>query len=172
MKRTWCVLTALLAVAASLIPDAILLAQTGTIRGTVTDSATAFPLEGATVTVVGTALQAQTNPRGQYGITGVSSGDVRVRVQLIGYAPAEQLVTVPDGGETTVDFTLGGRSGPARGDRLGRLRQQCPWRAQYRRVLGRLGPIDNQPIASMDARSKARRPGCRWSRTPAIRGTQ
>src|SRR6476660_5084329 len=106
MKRTWCVLTALLAVAASLIPDANLLAQTGTIRGTVTDSANASPLEGALVTVVGTALQAQINPNGQYRISGVSTGDVQVRVQLIGYSPSEQSVTVPDGGETTVDFVL------------------------------------------------------------------
>ena len=155
MKRTWCVLTALLAVAASLIPDATLLAQTGTIRGTVTDSATAFPLEGALVTVVGTALQAQTNPSGQYRISR------RVVRRRSGPGAAHRLRpgrAAGDGARRRGDdggLHPGGRSRPARGDRLGRLRQQCPGRAQYRRLLGRLGP-DRQ---SADREHRRRPPG-------------
>jgi TonB-linked SusC/RagA family outer membrane protein len=159
MKRTWCVLTALLAVAASLIPDATLLAQSGTIRGTVTDSATAFPIEGALVTVVGTSLQAQTNPSGQYRISGVSSGDVQVRVQLIGYAPAEQAVTVPNGGETTVDFTLA--AGVAQLEEIVSVGYGSTVRGELSTAVSSVNSdqIANQPIASIDGALQGKAPG-------------
>lgn len=159
MKRTWCVLTALLSVAASLIPDAPLLAQTGTIRGTVTDSATASPIEGALVTVVGTSLQAQTNPNGQYRISGVSSGDVQVRVQLIGYAPSEQSVTVPEGGETTVDFALA--AGAAQLEEIVSVGYGSTVRGELSTAVSSVNSdqIANQPIASIDGALQGKAPG-------------
>ena len=159
MKPTWCVLTALLAVTASLIPDATLLAQTGTIRGTVTDSANASPLEGALVTVVGTALQAQTNPNGQYRIAGVSSGDVQVRVQLIGYVPSQQAVTVPDGGETTVDFALA--AGVAQLEEIVSVGYGSSVRGELSTAVSSVNSdqIANQPIASIDGALQGKAPG-------------
>lgn len=49
-------------------------AQSGSIRGTVTDSSTRAPLQGALVTVVSTAIRAETNSNGQYGLSAVPPG--------------------------------------------------------------------------------------------------
>jgi TonB-linked SusC/RagA family outer membrane protein len=159
MKRNWCVLTALFAVAAVLIPGAPLLAQSGTVRGTVTDSATAAPLEGATVTVVGTTLQAQTNPRGQYRISGVAAGQAQVRVQLIGYAPAEQAVTVTDGAETTADFVLA--AGVAQLEEVVSVGYGSSVRANLSTAISSVSSeeIANQPIASIDGALQGKAPG-------------
>ena len=45
-------------------------AQTATLRGTVTDSASQEPLEGASVSLVGTTRRAETNSSGQYALSG------------------------------------------------------------------------------------------------------
>src|SRR3954452_12357334 len=106
MNRFRTVLSA--AVAALLVlvlANTALEAQTGTIRGTVTDSATQGALQGALVTVVGGTARAETNQGGQYALPGIDTGAVRVRVQLIGYAPAEREVTVA-AGDATADFVL------------------------------------------------------------------
>ena len=83
-----------------------------TIRGQVTDSATNRPLEGAEIYVVTTSATAQgtrTNASGQYSISGVSSGDVTLRVRLVGYAPSTRGLTVSDGAATVADFRLSQR---------------------------------------------------------------
>jgi TonB-linked SusC/RagA family outer membrane protein len=60
-------------------------AQQRTIRGTVTDSVSAAPIAGATVTVQGTNLGALTNNDGGFVLEGVRSGDVILQVRRIGY---------------------------------------------------------------------------------------
>ena len=76
------------------------------IRGTVTDSANGRPLEGALVTLVGTGQRAATNASGEYTLAGVPAGPQTVRAQMIGYGPENRSVTVIQGEDAQVNFTL------------------------------------------------------------------
>jgi iron complex outermembrane recepter protein len=87
-------------------PATPLLAQTGTIRGTIADSS-GSGLPNASITVDGTELRATSGTGGQYEIRGVPSGRPTIRVRLIGYQAASTPVSVPPGGEVRQDFTLG-----------------------------------------------------------------
>ncbi len=62
-------------------------AQTGSIEGTVRHSQNASLIEGAQVTVVGTALSARTDANGYYRIDNVPAGTHSVRVARLGYNP-------------------------------------------------------------------------------------
>jgi TonB-linked SusC/RagA family outer membrane protein len=93
-----------LLVAASVAPAAA--QANGQITGTVVDSVTGQPLLGAQVTVTGTKLGMVVNADGNYVIQGVPAGQATVRVQRIGYAFAEQTVTVSAGASVTANFRL------------------------------------------------------------------
>ena len=95
-------LTTLLLLASIASP---LAAQTGRIRGRVTDSAGAG-VQGALVTVEGTLLRATTGQQGSYEIGGVPAGAHTLRARRIGYAALIVQVTVPGGGEVRHDFVL------------------------------------------------------------------
>jgi len=79
---------------------------TGSIRGTVMESATRQPLPGASVSVVGTTRSAVTDEAGQYTIAGVPAGRVRVRAAMLGHQAAEASVAVADGQTARADFAL------------------------------------------------------------------
>jgi TonB-linked SusC/RagA family outer membrane protein len=80
---------------------------TGTITGVVQDSASAVPLRGAQVTVVGTRFSAEAGADGRYTITGVRPGTYRLQAQIIGYAVWQVTDVVVTAGQTaTVDFRL------------------------------------------------------------------
>jgi iron complex outermembrane receptor protein len=81
------------------------MAQTGTIRGTVADSAGSI-LPNASVAVEGTGLRAMSGNRGEYEIRGVPAGQRIVRVRLIGYQAASARVDVRSGDATRQDFSL------------------------------------------------------------------
>ncbi len=100
MKARWYVLSALLTVCwmAPLRAHA----QTGTIRGRVTNDVSALPLSGVTVSFG--PRSAQTRQDGQYLLTGVPAGTGTLRARLIGYSPAARTVTVVAG--QTVDVVL------------------------------------------------------------------
>ena len=99
-----------MALAAVVGTTGVLAAQTGTIRGRVTDSARAEPLSGAQISVrdqsgrqVGSAV---TQSGGTYQVS-VPAGTYRVMVSLIPFAPRMvEAVTVAAGGTTTVDAAL------------------------------------------------------------------
>ena len=78
--------------------------QTAIVRGTVTDSVSGQPVNGAQITVAGQA-RGTTNDRGTY-TANVPPGTVTVRVQRIGFAPGERQVTLTAGDTTTVNFAL------------------------------------------------------------------
>ncbi len=81
-------------------------AQSGTIKGVVTDTTTG-PVVGAVVTVDASALLTQTNARGAYEFRGVSVGTHTVRVRALGHTPATQSVNVESTGTVTANFTIG-----------------------------------------------------------------
>jgi protocatechuate 3,4-dioxygenase beta subunit len=78
---------------------------TGTIQGTVKDTNNQ-PIQGATVSVEGTSLQATTNSQGYYQITDVPAGNKTVTASKSGYNSQSKTVTVVAGQTTTVDFSL------------------------------------------------------------------
>ncbi len=72
-------------VVAVLVLPALLYAQTGKIRGKVTDRETGDALPGANVVVVGTSLGAATDVSGEYVILNVPVGTYAVKAAYIGY---------------------------------------------------------------------------------------
>jgi hypothetical protein len=81
-------------------------AVTAVIQGRVVEAGTFRPLNGAQVTIAGMQLGTLADAEGRYRLAGVPAGDVRVRVQLIGYAAAEQSITVESGETATLDFEV------------------------------------------------------------------
>jgi TonB-linked SusC/RagA family outer membrane protein len=81
-------------------------AQTGTVRGRVTEAASQRPVADAQVTVSGTTLGAATTATGEYMITNVPSGSREIVARRLGYGRRNQTVTVPTSGEVRADFTL------------------------------------------------------------------
>src|SRR4029077_500100 len=102
MKRAACVIGAILAVLGT--PPLGAQQPTGTVRGSVTNSATQQPLAGVSVTVGRRA--AATRADGGYVLTDVPAGSDTVRARLIGYAPAKQAVAVAGGDTVTVDLAM------------------------------------------------------------------
>lgn len=104
-------LTGVLAGVAALVASAALARtavaqQTGTIRGTVTDSAAHTPIPGAQVIVTGSTHGAVTSADGQYIIRDVPAGPVALSAQRIGFAPVQRRVTVVAGESVTVDLSI------------------------------------------------------------------
>ena len=93
-----------MALALALLPAAAM-AQAGTIRGRVTEQGTGQPLQGVSVSVVGTSLSAVTNQEGRYALNTVPAGSRTVRAARIGYAASTRTVTV-GAQPVDVDFTL------------------------------------------------------------------
>ncbi|MBI2403556.1 MAG: carboxypeptidase regulatory-like domain-containing protein, partial [Gemmatimonadetes bacterium] len=72
-------LRALALAAALLVPGSAAAQQAATVQGTVTDAATGVPIPEVRVSVTGTPLQAVTDVRGSYRITGVRAGPVTIQ---------------------------------------------------------------------------------------------
>lgn len=94
------------AFAVALVPAALMAQAEGAITGQVTDRASQRPLPDVQVSVVGTQLNATTNPQGRYTIRGVLPGSYEIRARRVGYAPGAQRMSVPAGVTVTVDFGL------------------------------------------------------------------
>jgi len=96
------------ALAAALLCAAPLSAQeaTGSIRGTVVDSASKQALTNVSVTVEGSARRTITRADGTFDLGGVPVGLQRVRVRRIGYGTLLREVNVTAGGTSTVEFGL------------------------------------------------------------------
>lgn len=82
------------------------LLQTGVVAGQVMDGATMRPLETAQVHITGTGLGALTDQQGRFRIENVPAGEVVVRVEMLGYRSAEQVLVVPPGEIVTVSIQL------------------------------------------------------------------
>ncbi|MBX3146904.1 MAG: SusC/RagA family TonB-linked outer membrane protein [Gemmatimonadales bacterium] len=94
-----------LAVAASAALAGPLLAQAGTISGTVTDQATGRPIPGARIQATTQQVFAITNQQGQYTLRGLTAGAHTLRTFMLGYASETRSVTAGPGAET-IDWAL------------------------------------------------------------------
>jgi len=90
----------------ALVTAETLAAQSGRLRGRVSDSAGAG-LPGAMVSVEGTLFRATAGAQGEYEVRNIPAGTYTVRARLIGRTAASAQVTVPAGGEVRRDFVLG-----------------------------------------------------------------
>lgn len=89
-----------------IVPVALQGQQTGTVTGTVTDAMNMQPVSGAQISIDGTTRGALSNADGRFVVLNVPAGTYTVRVQVLGYAAAEQSVTVAAGGSALVNFGL------------------------------------------------------------------
>ena len=80
-------------------------AQQGVIRGTVRDADSGDPIFLATVQIVGTAAGFVTDEDGRFTIR-AQPGTYTVRASMLGYASAQQRVTLGAGDAITLDFDL------------------------------------------------------------------
>jgi len=90
---------------------------TGVVEGRVTSAATGEPLELARVTVEGTAGEAFSEPGGQFRLTQVPAGEVRLRVFRTGLLEGRVTAIVPPGGTARLEVALA--SPPSRADPAG-----------------------------------------------------
>jgi len=81
-------------------------AQTGTIKGTVTDTKSKEPLIGTTVMLKGTTIGATTDFDGNYVIPKVKPGSYTLLVSFISYDSQELPVVVKSGQETRINVSL------------------------------------------------------------------
>ncbi|HJQ09476.1 MAG TPA: SusC/RagA family TonB-linked outer membrane protein [Gemmatimonadaceae bacterium] len=79
-------------------------AQTRTVTGTVVDASTGQPLEGARVSVRGTALVTNTGASGQFTIGSVPQAGVTLIIRRIGSNPAE-VVVAPGDNDVRISLT-------------------------------------------------------------------
>src|SRR5918912_2527035 len=106
MMRRVVVECAVAALFAALFVGSPVVAQTGTITGTVTSAGAATPVAGAQVIVRGTPLGTITRDDGRYTIS-APPGTYTVEARRIGFAPDSVAgVVVTAGGSATVDFRL------------------------------------------------------------------
>ena len=98
--------TGFVSVVATVLASSSLLAQAGTITGTVTSADGAIPVTAAQVRVLGTSLGAITRQDGSYSIA-VPSGTYTVRVTRIGFAPDSMVgIFIAPGATVRADFQL------------------------------------------------------------------
>ncbi len=88
-----------------LSPPAIARAQSGVVRGRVTERATNTPLPSAQIIIEGTRLRALSDADGRFTVRGITAGTLTIRVLRLGYQPITRVVRATDG-ETTADFAL------------------------------------------------------------------
>ena len=104
LMRSWLRHAVVLAVLSFLFPSLLAAQSTGTVSGRVTDTQ-GGPLQGATVSLVGTTRGGIVRSDGSYRIT-APAGRYEIRARLLGYTPRADSVTVTAGSNVTKSFTL------------------------------------------------------------------
>lgn len=95
-----------MALVLALLPAGLRAQVRGSVTGVVTDAATLRPLVGVQVQIAGTQIGTITNQQGRYLILNVPAGDREVRVVMMGYSQATQLVSVAADATVTADFAI------------------------------------------------------------------
>jgi iron complex outermembrane recepter protein len=92
---------------AMLVPLPSYGADTGTVRGKITDKADGEGVYGASVVVAGTTIGTATDMNGNFTLQNVPAKSQKISVSIVGYAPASQVVPVNAGQTSTVNLALG-----------------------------------------------------------------
>ena len=79
---------------------------TGGLTGRVIDNVTGNPLQGANVTIEGTAINTQTDRTGRFRLLRVPTGKQKVVISYLGYETATEDVTITAGLFTSLDSNL------------------------------------------------------------------
>ena len=106
--RTW--LLALVSAGCSLAQPALVRAQSGSIVGTVSDSATHAPVPAAQIQLVGTTRGTLSGEDGRFTVSAVTAGPIQIRVTRIGYGAKVRTVMVPANGADTVAIAMAATS--------------------------------------------------------------
>ena len=93
--------------AAVLVPLPSYGADTGTVKGKITDKADGEGVFGASVTIAGTNIGTSTDANGNFTIYNVPAEQEKVSVSIVGYAPTSQVVSVTTGQTSTANFAIG-----------------------------------------------------------------
>ena len=96
----------------------VVVTSTGTVSGIVTDSATNSLISGATVSIVGTSLNASTDSAGGYTILQVPVGTHSLAITSSGYTGGSGSVTVTADTTSTMNFSLTPVSMPGETNRV------------------------------------------------------
>ena len=147
------------ALAALLVWAAPAAAQTGTIRGVVTDAVSRAPVEAVDIYVVGTNTRTLTGSRGEFLLVGVPSGTVTLRAERIGYAAVEQVVTVTAGETAEVNLAL--QSNAIALDEVVVVGYGTRQRRELSNSVATVSAeeVANIPVAGVDAALQGRAPG-------------
>ncbi|MEX0780689.1 MAG: TonB-dependent receptor [Balneolales bacterium] len=139
-------------------------AQTGVVKGVLTDEETGEALIGATVRIVGTDLGVSANRDGYYELTRVPAGEHLLEINFVGYAAETVNITIEDGETVELDVQL--QMGVVEGEEITITSQAL---AQGRAIQQQLGSnsivnvIDESRIREMPdanaAESVGRLPG-------------
>lgn len=89
-----------------LFTSAALLAQTGTLTGTITDAETGETLPGANVVIEDLSRGASTDGNGEYTIENVPVGSYTVRITFVGYTTVNRTVEINANQETELNVAL------------------------------------------------------------------
>ncbi|ABB23144.1 TonB-dependent receptor [Pelodictyon luteolum] len=100
VATAWCML-------AFMVPLTSYGADTGTVKGQVTDRADGEGVYGATVTIGGTTISTATDMDGNFTLRNVPVATQKLSVSIVGYAPASQVVTVAADATATANISLG-----------------------------------------------------------------
>ena len=79
-------------------------ADTGTVKGKITDKADGEGVFGASVTIAGTNIGTSTDANGNFTIYNVPAKQEKISVSIVGYAPTSQVVSVSTGQTSTANF--------------------------------------------------------------------
>ena len=82
-------------------------ADTGTVKGKITDKADGEGVYGASVTVAGTTIGTATDMNGNFTLPNVPAKQEKIAVSIVGYAPASQVVSVNVGQTAIANFSIG-----------------------------------------------------------------
>ncbi|NTV61229.1 MAG: TonB-dependent receptor, partial [Chlorobiaceae bacterium] len=82
-------------------------ADTGTVRGKITDKSDGEGVYGASVVVAGTTIGTATDMNGNFTLQNVPAKSQKITISLVGYTPANQIVNVSSGQTSTINLSLG-----------------------------------------------------------------
>ena len=83
-----------------------ILAQTGSVKGSIVDQESGDPLIGANIVIDGTTMGAATDVEGKYQIINVPPGEHVLKVTYIGYEDKQKPISIEPEQELIADFSL------------------------------------------------------------------